>query len=188
MENVYEVSNFLLPEELDMIDRMMKDRKIEQEDGVLGRILYTLPIPPEMREAIQQRVESLVGRKLDAIGEAFAEYSGKYGQPNLPPHFDGDTNSLIVDYQYKGNTSWGLGVDTTVFEMEDNKASIFNPNEYPHWRPHKIFQDEEVITMIFFRFPDRSGNTDYSHKRLSPSDETFADIRKIRDTHLTNNL
>jgi hypothetical protein len=179
MKNVYEVSNFLLPEELDTIDRMMKDKKIEQEDGVLGRILYVVPLP--MKEAIQQRVEALVGKKLDAIGGAFAEYSSKYGQPNLPPHFDGDNNSLIVDYQYKGNTSWGLGVGTTVFEMEDNKAIIFNPNEYPHWRPHKIFEEGEVLTMIFFRFPDRSGKTDYSHKRQGSGDKIFAHINKIRN-------
>jgi hypothetical protein len=183
MENVYEVSDFLLPEELDTIDRMMKDRKLEQEDGVLGRILYTVPIPFKIKEAIQQRVEKLVSRKLDLIGEAFAEYSSKYGQPNLPPHFDGDNNSLIIDYQYKSNTSWGLGVDTTIFEMEDNKAIIFNPNEYPHWRPRKVFADGEFITMIFFRFPDRSGKTDYSHMRMNQEDEIFADIRKIRDAN-----
>ena len=180
MENVYEVSNFLLPEELDMIDLMMKDRKIEKEDGVLGRILYVVPLP--MKEAIQQRVEALVGRKLDSIGGAFAEYSSKYGQPNLPPHFDGDSNSLIVDYQYKSNTPWGLGVDTTVFEMEDNKAIIFNPNEYPHWRPHKKFEEGEVVTMIFFRFVDPSGKTDYSHMRYSQDHEIFEEARKIRDS------
>jgi hypothetical protein len=183
MENVYEVSDFLLPEELDMIEFAIKDKKLQKEDEVLGRILYTVPVPNEMNDAIQQRVEDLVGRKLDAIGGVFAEYRSKYGQPNLPPHFDGDTNSLIVDYQYKGNTSWGLGVDTTVFEMEDNKAIIFNPNEYPHWRPHKTFEEGEFVVMIFFRFPDRSGKTDYSHKRQWPGDEIFADIRKIRDTH-----
>jgi hypothetical protein len=183
MENVYEVSDFLLPEELRVIERIMKGMTLEKEDGVLGRILYTLPLPNEMSDAIQQRVEGLVGRKLDFIGHVFAEYSSKYGQPNLPPHFDGDTNSLIVDYQYKANTYWGLGVDTTVFEMEDNKAIIFNPNEYPHWRPHKTFKKGEVVTMIFFRFPDRSGKTDYSHKRQWPQDEIFADIRKIRDNH-----
>jgi hypothetical protein len=181
MENVYEVSNFLLPEELEIIELTMKDREMEKEDEALGRILYKLPLPDKMLEDIQQRAETLVGRKLDFIGHIFAEYSSKYGQPNLPPHFDGDTNSLIVDYQYKGNTSWGLGVDTTVFEMEDNKAIIFNPNEYPHWRPHKIFEEGEVLTMIFFRFPDRIGKTDYSHMRMNQDDEIFADIRKIRD-------
>lgn len=181
MKNIYEISDFLLPEEVDIIKRMMKDRKLEKEDQVLGRILYTVPVPEEMNDAIQKRVEAIVGKKLDTVGGVFAEYSSKYGQPNLPPHFDGDNNSLIIDYQYKANTSWGLGVDTTVFEMEDNKAIIFNPNEYPHWRPHKTFEEGEVVTMIFFRFPDPSGKTDYSHKRQWPSDPIFADIRKIRD-------
>jgi hypothetical protein len=181
MENVYEVSNFLLPEELDMIKLAMKDSELEKEDEALGRILYKLPLPYEMLDAIQKRVETLVGKRLDAVGGVFAEYSSQYGQPNLPPHFDGDTNSLIVDYQYKGNTSWGLGVDTKVFEMEDNKAIIFNPNEYPHWRPHKTFKEGEVITMIFFRFPDNSGKTDYSHMRYSQDADIFVDIRKIRD-------
>lgn len=181
MENVYEVSNFLLPEELDIIERIIKDMKLEKKDRVLGRILYTVPVPHEMNEVIQKRVEAVVGRKLDTIGGAFAEYRREYGQPNLPPHFDGDNNSLIVDYQYKANTSWGLGVDTTVFEMEDNKAIIFNPNEYPHWRPHKTFEEGEFVTMIFYRFPDRSGNTDYSHMRRNQHDEIFSDIHKIRD-------
>jgi hypothetical protein len=182
MKNVYEVTDFLLPEELVVIDRIIKDRKIEKEDGVLGRILYTVPVPNEMNSAIQQRVEALVGRKLDSMGGVFAEYGSEYGQPNLPPHFDGDNNSLIVDYQYKGNTSWGLGVGATVFGMEDNKAIIFNPNEYPHWRPHKTFKDGETVTMIFFRFPDMDGKTYYSHMRIHPDDDIFADIRKIRDS------
>jgi hypothetical protein len=183
MENVYEISNFLLPEELEAIEHNIKDKEVIKEDGVLGRILYMVPDLYEMNNAIQKRVAKLVSKELNSIGGVFAEYNAKYGQPNLPPHFDGDNNSLIIDYQYKSNTSWGLGVDTTVFEMEDNKAIIFNPNEYPHWRPHKTFEEGEEITMIFFRFPDRSGKTDYSHKRQWPGDDIFADIRKIRDNH-----
>lgn len=181
MKNVYEVSSFLLPEELKIIERNIKNREIDKEDTVLGRILYRVPDLDEVTNAIQQRVSQLVGKELNSIGGVFAEYNSKYGQPNLPPHFDGDNNSLIIDYQYKANTSWGLGVDTTVFEMEDNKAIIFNPNEYPHWRPHKTFEEGEVVIMIFFRFPDPSGKTDYSHKRQWPSDPIFADIHKIRD-------
>jgi hypothetical protein len=181
MKNVYEVSDFLLPEEIEVIERGIKSKKIDKEDAVLGRILYQVPDLNDIKDAVQKRVANLVGKELDSISGVFAEYSSKYGQPNLPPHFDGDNNSLIIDYQYKSNTSWGLGVDTTVFEMEDNKAIIFNPNEYPHWRPHKTFEEGEEITMIFFRFPDRSGKTDYSHKRQWPGDEIFADIQKIRD-------
>jgi hypothetical protein len=181
MENVYEVSNFLLPEELAIIDELIKNRTIEKEDGVLGRVLYTLPIPQETIRNIQSRVEDLLNKKLDPVGIIFTDYSAKYGQPNLPPHFDGDANNVIVDYQYRSNTSWGLGVDTTVFEMIDNKAIIFNPNEYPHWRPIKTFNDGEYVTMAFFRFPDQSGNTDYSHMRLSQDDKAFDDIHAIRN-------
>ena len=180
MENVYEVSNFLLPEELEIIKNTLEDRRFEQKDGVLGRIIYSLPLPHEMLENIQARVEDLIGKKLEPISVSFTDYESKYGQPNLPPHFDGDNNSLIVDYQYKSNTSWGLGVAATVFEMTDNKAVIFNPNEHPHWRPHKTFDNDEFITMAFFRFPDLSGVTDYSNMRYSQSHEIFADIRKIR--------
>jgi hypothetical protein len=181
MKNVYEISNFLSPEELEVIENGMKDREVEKEDAVLGRIFYKVPDLNDINDAIQKRVAKLVGKELDSIGGVFAEYNCKYGQPNLPPHFDGDNNSLIIDYQYKSNTSWGLGVDTKVFEMEDNKAIIFNPNEYPHWRPRKVFEEGEFITMIFFRFPDKSGKTDYSHMRMNQDDEIFADIRKIRD-------
>jgi hypothetical protein len=182
MENVYEVSDFLLPEELEIIELTMKDREMEKEDPILGRVLYKLPLPDKMLEDIQQRVETLVGRKLDFIGHIFAEYESKYGQPNLPPHFDGDNNSLIIDYQYKSNTSWDLGVETEVFKMKDNKAIIFNPNQYPHWRPHKTFGNEEYVTMIFFRFPNKDGKIDYSDMRYSQNHEIFEDARKIRDS------
>jgi hypothetical protein len=182
MKNVYEVSNFLLPDELEIIESLMKDKNLEQEDGVLGRILYTIPLPHDIVIGMQERVETLVGRKLESRGGAFADYSNKYGQPNLPPHFDGDDNTLIIDYQYKSNTSWGLGVDTTVFEMEDNKAIIFNPNEYPHWRPRKVFKDGEFVTMMFFRFPDKDRSADYSHMVYSQDDEIFAAIHKVRDS------
>jgi hypothetical protein len=182
MENVYEVSSFLLPDELEVIDEIIKDKRFKQEDATLGRILYNLPVPDKILENIQLRVEAVVSKKLSLINASFADYDSKYGQPNLPPHFDGDNNNLIVDYQYKSNTSWGLGVSSTVFQMEDNKAVMFNPNEYPHWRPRKKFNDGEYITMVFFRFPDYDGKIDYSHMRYSQNDEIFADIHKVRDS------
>ena len=186
MENVHVIPNFLLPEELEIIEQILsktshlEDKPEQMDDRNLGRILYDPSLPYEMLEAIQARVELLVGQKLERANCLFTDYSAKYGQPNLPPHFDGDQNAVIVDYQYKSNTSWGLGVNSTIYEMEDNKAIIFNPNEYPHWRPHKTFQEGEYITMIFFRFP--SDDIDYSHMRLSQDDPIFEEARKVRDS------
>lgn len=191
MENVYRVKNFLLPEELEMIHYLLTDedqwssRSEKKEDPNLGRVMYTVYLPYSILNNIQDRVEELVDKKLPPINAMWVTYDAKYGQPNLPPHYDGDTNALIIDYQYKSNTTWGFGVDKEVFEMEDNEAIIFNPNEYPHWRTRKTFKDGEFVTMIFFRFPDFEGETDYSHMRFSQDDPIFDDIRKIRDAEGT---
>lgn len=187
MKNVYKVSDFLLPEELDRINHILTDdeswglRSQSKEDPALGRLMFTIFFPDGMLDSIRVRVENLIGRSLPLMNGMFVTYQAKYGQPNLPPHFDGDNNDLIIDYQYKSNTSWGLGVDTTVYDMKDNDAIIFNPNEYPHWRPHKTFKDDEFVTMIFFRFPDEE-NVDYSHMRYSQDHEIFSEARKVRDS------
>lgn len=194
MENVYRVKNFLLPEELEMIHYLLTDeeewtsRTEKKKDPVLGRIMYAVYLPDSILDAIRIRVEHLVGKALPPMSCMFVDYDNQYGQPNLPPHYDGDTNALIIDYQYKSNTTWGLGVDKEVFEMEDNEAIIFNPNEYPHWRPHKTFKDGEFVTMIFFRFPDSTGEVDYSHMRFSQDDPIFDNIRKIRDADISEGI
>ena len=182
MENVHAISNFLLPDELAIIEDLLAKRNNQDnmEDPGLGRIIYSVQIPYEVLDSIRIRVEALLNKPLENINAMFVDYDAKYGQPNLPPHFDGDNNSLIIDYQYKSNTSWGLGVNSTVYEMEDNKAIIFNPNEYPHWRPHKTFQKGEYITMMFFRFPDK--DIDYSHMRHSQDHPIFDEARKVRDS------
>lgn len=180
MKNIHRITDFLLPEELESIKNSLDNEIAKEEDATLGRVLYSVPLSGIVLEAIRDRVSSIVGKRLESPNVIFADYSNQHGQPNLPPHFDGDQNALIVDYQYKSNTSWGLGVNSTVYEMEDNKAIIFNPNEYPHWRPHKTFQEGEYITMIFFRFP--SDDIDYSHMRLSQDDPIFEEARRVRDS------
>ena len=187
MENVYKVPNFLLPEELEKIDRILTDENLwplrseKKEDLHLGRVIYTIQLPGKIQENIRNRAETLLGTSLPAISFTFAHYEKKYGQPNLSPHFDGDNNEVIIDYQYKSNTSWPLGVDTEVFEMQDNDALIFNPNEYPHWRPHKVFNEGEFVTMIFFRFADRTGKIDYSHLNLLQDNPIFDKSKEVRD-------
>jgi hypothetical protein len=178
MNNVHQITDFLLPDELESIKDNLDKKIIEQEDNALGRVIYRVPISGIILGDIRDRVSAIVGKKLGSPSVIFTDYSSQYGQPNLPPHFDGDDNSVIVDYQYSSNTSWGLGIDSRVFELEDNKAIIFNPNEYPHWRPHKTFEDGEYITMIFIRFPDGS---DYSNLVLSQDDAAFDTARRARE-------
>lgn len=154
MDNVYEVPNFLTAEEIAIFEDYLTNpdkwssRSERRHDPNLGREIYTIFLPDEILNSIQARVEEVVGESLNLMSLSLVDYDARYGQPNLPPHFDGDQNSFIVDYQYKANTSWGLGVGSKLFEMTDNKAIIFNPNEYPHWRPHKTFQEGDRKSVV----------------------------------------
>lgn len=90
----------------------------------------------------------------ESSGVSCVRYSGKFGKPNLPVHWDHDSSNMIANYQLNSNTNWNVGVDKKIYEMNDNTMLFFNPNEYTHWRPEKKFTDDEYITMLFFRFLD----------------------------------
>lgn len=83
-----------------------------------------------------------------------AEYSTRSGgNPKLIPHFDISMGAtLILDYQLESNVSWGIGVESTVFDLEDNSGILFDPLEYIHYRPVKTFKDGEFVKMLFLRF------------------------------------
>jgi len=109
-------------------------------------------------------------------------YGAEYGTPNLPPHFDGDTNDLIINFQLSSNTSWPLGLDLETYNMEDNSALIFNANTNIHWRPNKVFNDGEYVQMIFFRFYKINNRTDYSYVPMNQTDKIFEDVVNLRNS------
>lgn len=169
-----------------MIDGEYTDNKNNQGIGLnkeLGRVQYGgLRDIDSINNKIIKLVNELSPIPLTMAHVMSVEYSGKYGQPVLPPHFDHDTNDLVVDFQLSANTSWGLGVDKKVYDMLDNSAVIFNANEHIHWRPHKNFKDEEYVRMIFWRFFDPANPSDYSHLDFMQGDDIFKDVREFRDS------
>ena len=147
-----------------------------------GRICITgIKMPDGLTEQLNKLVSKLFNKELVGHLSLCVEYNSKYGIPNLPPHFDGDDTEIIVNYQLDSNTSWGCGVNTTVFEMENNSALIFSPNANVHWRPHKEFQWGEFVKMIFFRFVDPNKESDYSHLRLDINDPVFDNANELRE-------
>jgi len=121
-------------------------------------------------------------KELQMIHAMAVEYSSLYGAPNLPVHYDYDTNDLIINFQLSSNTKWDIGIDTEIYELEDNSALVFNGNEHTHWRPRKTFKDNEFIKMIFFRFADPNNPSDYSHLDYVINHEIFAEINAFRDS------
>jgi hypothetical protein len=114
------------------------------------------------------------------------EYSSKYGAPELRPHFDGDFNEVIIDYQLSSSsnlgTEWPIGINMQTFSLKDNDAVMFNPNANIHWRPRKTFHEGEYVRMMFFRFFKSTNKSDYSYLPNHPDDPVFAEVCNFRDS------
>ena len=127
-------------------------------------------------------VKNITNSKLALSHSVPVEYSGQYGTPNLPVHWDHDDHDLIINFQLSSNTFWDLGIDKNIYKLQDNSALVFNANKYTHWRPHKKFLNEEYIKMIFFRFYDVESNSDYSHLNYTLNHEIFKEIEEFRNS------
>jgi hypothetical protein len=183
--NIFKLNDIFSKEEIEKFNEIINSHKdIDiNPDKALGRtLLLYFDLPQDTKEKITKICSDLLGIDLTFTHVGYAEYNNLYGNPNLPPHFDGDNNILVVDYQLESNTSWNLGVDLQSYDLQDNSALIFNANEHIHWRPHKIFKDGEYIKMLFFRFYDAKNKSDYSHKNYMPTDDIFKEVRELRDS------
>lgn len=150
----------------------------------LSRITYDeARIPETIVKRLTGLAESIAGKTLRMVyPPSCVEYSNKYGEPHLNPHFDGDSTNLIIDYQLSSNTSWSIGVNFEVHQLEDNSAVVFHPNKNVHWRPVKAFQDGEYVRMMFFRFFDPINTSDYSYLPHHPDDPIFAEVKAFKDS------
>lgn len=180
------VKNIFSPEELNFIKNAInKNENENRSDAILGRkFLGTLRdiSTKEIIEKLCKIAEKETDFPLSIHGGVCFEYSKKYGEPNLPPHFDGDGNDLIINLQLSSNTVWEIGINLNVYEIEDNSALIFNPNKEIHWRTHKEFKDGEYVRMLFVRFYNAKNASDYSDLNLHQNDDIFKEIRKLRDS------
>lgn len=149
----------------------------------LGRIQFGAlkDLPKNILDKVKSIAKDSSDEELLMSHAMAVEYNSLYGNPNLPVHWDHDTNDLIINFQLKSNTRWDLGVALNVYELEDNSALVFNPNEHTHWRPHKTFKDGEYIKMIFFRF-QKEDPSDYSHLDYNINDEIFKEIEEFRSS------
>lgn len=146
------INNIFSQEEILLLEKnILKSKK--ELDGDLGRkITKDLIIPDEIIEKLIKILKNNNCNDLVFSGAVYAEYNNKYGDPNLPPHTDQDNNNLIINFQLSSNVYWPIGLNKNLYSLENNSAIIFNGNETIHWRPIKIFKNNEYVKMIFFRF------------------------------------
>lgn len=151
-------------------------------DKTLGRLLVMIDLPISIENKITSLVNGLSKTKLKLSHSMYAEYSGDYGTPYLPTHFDHDFNDMVIDFQLESNTSWDLGVDLKNYPLENNSALIFNANTHVHWRPDKIFNKGEYVKMLFFRFHNPENKSDYSYLNYSQDHKIFEEINEFKKT------
>jgi hypothetical protein len=136
----------------------------------------------EVKDKIYRIISDISSAPLAIDHIFYAEYNSKYGKPNLPPHFDGDTNDLIINMQLESNTKWDIGLNLETYTLEDNSALIFNANTEIHWRTHKEFKEGEYVSMLFIRFYNLEKRSDYSYVPMNQIDPVFDEARALRDS------
>jgi hypothetical protein len=180
--SVHRLENLFTDEEIKLLNNSIENGNASTGSTNLGRTVIEFEVPYDIRNRLVYVVKEKFDSKLTAQSVTYVKYSNQYGQPNLPPHFDGDTNELIIDYQLSSNTSWDLGVNKEVYSLTDNSAIAFNPNLNIHWRPIKQFEDGEYVDLIFFRFANENQMSDYSHKRYSLDDPIYKEVVEFRNS------
>jgi hypothetical protein len=175
------VNNIFSPDEIDSIYESVSNAE-SVVDSELGRLKVTIE---DLSENIIDKLESIVQRitntNLQMGGVVYVEYNNLYGIPNLPPHVDADSTDILINIQLESNTSWNIGLNLEVYDINDNCGLLFNPNEEIHWRVHKDFVDREYVKMLFVRFYNASNFSDYSHLPTNPDHDMFKDAREYRD-------
>jgi hypothetical protein len=181
--SVHTVNNIFLEEELTILQNLFDNTTSIEIDPVLGRkIVYIKDIPEPLLLKVTNIANSISNEPLSFTHVLSVEYNREFGEPNLPVHFDGDDQDLILNFQLSSNISWDLGVNCEVYPLKNNSAVIFNPNLNSHWRPKKDFKDGDYVTMIFFRFEKTNNKTDYSHLTLSQDDPIFKEANDFRNS------
>jgi hypothetical protein len=180
------INNVLSQSEIDGIQEAIAHCPNIEEQSRYGRYMFHDIVIKEdntFKSTLMHHVVKATGRddwKMN--GAVCAEYTAKAGDPNLPPHFDGDHTDLIMTYQLSSNKTWGVGVDLNVYDLEDNSAILFHPNESIHWRPHAKFEDGEYVRVMFVRFVIPGENSDFRHKSYDLLHPIFDEVNAYRDS------
>jgi hypothetical protein len=194
------ITDVFSKDELDTFNKIINDIKMKTLDSeecisvndsvcdidpVLGRLSIgdiSRYFPDKFKDKLNEIATKFLGTTTESNSAGYALYSNKYGSPNLPPHFDGDTNDVIINFQLSSNTSWDLGLGLETYTLEDNSAVVFNGNTNIHWRPHKTFKDGEYVAMIFFRLFNKEKRTNYSYLPSNQTDDVFKEVVQFRNS------
>lgn len=183
--SITNIKDIFLDSELYIFNNIISNHSSTNDESInsfLGRFEIRegfIPMPINTTEKLLALASDFFDCAYSLSSVVYVEYSNAYGTPSLPPHFDEDQNDLIINYQLSSNTSWGVGVGSNLYSLDDNSALLFNPNTNIHWRPQKTFKDGEYVRMIFFRFCKKETRSQYPVLTDKVKNELFGEIYDI---------
>jgi hypothetical protein len=181
---IIKIDNIFSPEQLEVINDAINQNETEIHANLGRKYMGTIEksLPKDILDILYGIAKDILDFPISMAHAMVVEYSAEYGQPNLPPHFDGDINDLIINMQLEANTAWPLGLNTKTYTLEDNSALVFNGNTEIHWRTHKEFKEGEYVRMMFVRFYNEENRPNYSYLPSNQADDIFKEARELRDS------
>lgn len=178
---IVSLNNLFTKSEIDYLYTLINDDIQLEPNEKLGRHYKYLMANPNFEEKIENLIGKIFNMDLKTSHVLYVKYSNENGFPNLPPHLDGDSNELVIDYQLDSNIDWGLGVNLKVYDMENNSALVFNANKNIHWRPKISFNDNDYVKMLFIRLKKKKDQENYNYLPMSITDKIYREANRVRD-------
>lgn len=136
-------------------EQNLKYRYVIKLDKTAGK-RYCQMLPEMLPESILKKITEYgknINSNLIFSHVNITTYSGEYGTPGLPPHFDRPSKvEFLLDYQLKSTIDWPLMIEGVEYKMENNTALLLENSKKVHWRNPIKFEKNDNVTVMFFSF------------------------------------
>lgn len=154
------LDNILSEEEIIILKNIRSTIDTKRLDSKKGRELAPVPnndiLPTSVIDKFTKIASDFYGRSLKLYAVAFGRYSNDFGKPKLPPHIDEVPSQFTLDYQLDGNIDWSIIIEGKDYFLKNNSILMFEGEHVLHWRPKKIFNNQDFLDLMWFQFVDEN--------------------------------
>jgi len=173
------VKNILTKEEIERVKDSVVSAENSNQFDILGYYVWHLTMPEDIVKKFTRIAEEICGEELVLEEYNTSRYElrsnddGSETHPLLFPHTDEafKEERFTLDYQLESNISWPIIVksenETKELVLLDNEAGTFSGTHQVHWRPKRIFNKGEFLTLIFMHFKKANGAKELSLEHIN---------------------
>lgn len=146
------VKNVLNENEVLQLKEIIKNsEKFEQTSWC--RDIINIEIPETILQKFKNIAHEYGHKDLELSYQVYVKYKKiKNNNPQCPPHVDNSDTQFSIDYQLDSNIAWPLVVEENDHLLSNNDLLIMSAKSQVHWRPEKIFNENDYCEMIILHF------------------------------------